>query len=451
MLALLMIATSLARGPVVVGVAPDHAWITWETADSQPSGTVRFGTRAGHYDQTGVDGSDTANHHVQLTGLLPSTEYHFVIDSDAAAQDSRFTTPPAPGTRARFRFGVYGDNRTQAGPHAAVVQALQAEGPLAFLVQTGDMAENTNPFNNGWDTFFAIEHDLLRTTPFFPCVGNHETIDTLKHWSEFFAAPTFSWPLGTPKYSSMDWGQAHFVFLDTFESTLPDTEGISSAQVEWMKADLDAAKAQGQLLFAVMHHGPYSHSQHGPNPQAQQLLVPELVSRGVKAIFQGHDHVYERGCGGGLDYLLAGGGGAPLYSVDASGAGVQKAVSDYSYAVVEVDGDQVRGTAKLVDGGILETFSLPSGACSDAGIVGTPDGGPDGGQPDAGPFDAGTTDAGQIDAGQPDSGSSDAGDAGAGAITPLPASGCSCNAAPGETALALLALLAAAVRRKRKR
>jgi MYXO-CTERM domain-containing protein len=427
----LLAAPLLTRGPVVVGVAPDHAFIAWQTSEPQADGTVRFGTSAGSYSQTVVDGSLTMSHHVQLTGLSPDTEYHFAIDSDVSAEDSRFRTPLPPGARATFKFGLYGDNRTQPAPHQQIVNALSIEQGLSFLVHTGDMAENTNPLADGWDIFFALEHDLLRTLPFYPCVGNHETLDGLSHWAAFFAPPAFSWPTGTAKYSSMDWGQAHFVFLDTFESTLPGIEGISSAQVEWMKADLDAARAAGQLLFAVMHHGPYSHSLHGPNPEVQQLVVPELAARGVAAIFQGHDHVYERGCGGGLDYVLAGGGGAPLYTVDASGAGVQRALADYSYSVITVDGTSASAVSKLADGGVIDTFTLPSGACSDGGLPPAPD--------------AGAADAG-ADAGGHDAGGHDAG------VPPeqLPAGGCACGSSPDPSlgALPLLALLA--LRRRRR-
>ena len=34
----------LTRGPVIVGLAPDHAFITWETSASQSNGTVMFGS-----------------------------------------------------------------------------------------------------------------------------------------------------------------------------------------------------------------------------------------------------------------------------------------------------------------------------------------------------------------------------------------------------------------------
>jgi len=165
------------------------------------------------------------------------------------------------------------------------------------------------------------------------------------------------------------------------------------------------------------------------------------VRRNAIAIFQGHDHVYERGCLGGIDYMIAGGGGAPLYSVDATAQGVIKAVEDYSYLVVSVSGSSVTAQAKLADGGVIESFELPSAQC----------GGPkpgDGGTVDAG-SDAGSPDAGVPDAGQPDAGAPDAGAADGGPDAAL-AGGCSCasGSLAGWGALPLLAVLALLRRRR---
>ena len=436
LLAALLAAPLLIRGPVVVGVGSDRASITWETSDRQQNGTVRFGASAGSYTGSVQDPSYAEHHHVQLMGLAPSTTIHFSIDTDANAEDSSFTTAPLPGSRAPFKFVVYGDNRTEHAPHQTVVNAIRGEPDIAFLVHTGDMAENTYPTNLGWDNFFAIEHELLRSKPIFTTPGNHETLtDGFSHYAQFFAAPTFSWPTNTVKYGAYDWGNAHLVLLDTFDSSLPGVEGISAAQLEWMKADLDAAKSAGRQIFAVTHHGPYSHSNHGPNLQAQQLLVPELTSRGARAIFQGHDHVYERGCSGGIDYLIAGGGGAPLYSVDANGAGVLKAIADYSYVVVTVNGDAVTGEMKLTDGGVFDRFSLPTGVCSDGGV-------PDSGVPDAGAPDAGAPDGGSHDAGSdPDGGNAT-----------LSPGGCSCGSGPAAAwSLLPLSALLVALRSRRRR
>ena len=280
-------ALTLVRGPVGVGTGPDHSFIAWETDEHQSNATVRFGSSAGVYTGSVQDSGSTEHHHVQLTGLLPATSCHYAIDSDAAAQDSSFTTAPAGPTQAPIRFIVYGDNRTDTAAHQKVVDAIRKEQGIAFLVHTGDMAQNY-PWSQEWDQFFQVEHDLLRATPLFPTVGNHETLDGLVHYGQFFSPPRFD-STGAVRYYSTDWAQIHLAVLDTFDATAPAFDGnsdtISDAQLEWLKADLDDARSRGQLIFAVLHHGHASHatgsSAHGGSSLVRIKVIPELVSRGV--------------------------------------------------------------------------------------------------------------------------------------------------------------------------
>ena len=436
LLALLLLASSSAsalsmtRGPVVVGVAADHAFIAWETDETQSNGTVRFGASAFVYTGSVQDPSSTQHHHVQLTGLLTATSYHFAIDTDPAAQDSSFTTAPAAKVQTPIRFIVYGDNRTDSVDHQTVVDAIRKEQGVAFLVHTGDMAQNyPTGFLGGqeWDQFFQVEHDLLRTSPLFPTVGNHETLDALVHFGEFFSPPRFD-AAAAVRYYSADWGQIHLAVMDTFDSTAPaydgNTDTISEAQLEWLKADLDDARARGQLLFAVLHHGHASHatgsSAHGGSVLVRTKVIPELVSRGVVAVFAGHDHMYERGCSAGIDYFVAGGGGAPLYPVDASGEGVLFAKSTLEYSVITVTGALVTGVTRDPGGAVLDSFHLPTAGCQPVA--------PDGGTPDAG--------VGSGDAGAPDAGTS-----------PPPGGPHSCTTAGASP---LWALFAFALWRKRR-
>ena len=92
LLAVLLLAPVLTRGPILVGVASESAYVVWQTSERQANGTVRIGSAPGNYPGSAQDASYTETHHVQLTGLLPATTYHYAIDSDPQAQDSTFTT-----------------------------------------------------------------------------------------------------------------------------------------------------------------------------------------------------------------------------------------------------------------------------------------------------------------------------------------------------------------------
>ena len=401
LLAVVLLAPVLTRGPMLVGVTSESAYVVWQTSEKQTNGTVRIGSAPGNYPGSAQDASYTETHHVQLTGLLPATTYHYAIDSDPQAQDSTFTTAPAGPALTPIRFIVYGDSRTNTSDHQSVVNAIRQEPNISFLLHTGDMAQNY-PFSQEWDTFFQVEHDLLRSTPLFPTIGNHETLDSLYTWGLYFSPPRFNPdPGGSVRYYSADWGAVHLVSLDTFDQTGPaidpKLDTISDAQLEWMKADLDAARARRQTIFISLHHGAVSHAvgpdAHGGSQLILNEVIPELAARHVTAAFAGHDHIYERGCTFGVDYFVAGGGGAPLYPVADGGLppSVLSLHSTLAYSVITVQGASVSGLTKNEHGIQIDSFVLPSAGCqSDAGID---DPLPDAGQPDAGGTGTTTTTA----------------------------------------------------------
>src|SRR5207302_10204253 len=100
-----------------------------------------------------------------------ATSYRWTLTlDDGTKSNGAFTT--APEDDRAFSFLLYGDNRTDAASHAAVVQRMQ-QTPGDFLVQTGDMVyDGSEPAL--WTQFFAIEHDLLRDRCLFAALGNHE-------------------------------------------------------------------------------------------------------------------------------------------------------------------------------------------------------------------------------------------------------------------------------------
>jgi hypothetical protein len=86
----LFAAPVMIRGPVLVGVTPDSAWIVWQTSEHQTNGTVRLGTSAGVY---------TAN--VQDTHY--AEERSTTSSSRACSLEPPTTTPSTPIRPRRTR------------------------------------------------------------------------------------------------------------------------------------------------------------------------------------------------------------------------------------------------------------------------------------------------------------------------------------------------------------
>ncbi|MFO7742638.1 MAG: DNRLRE domain-containing protein [Anaerolineae bacterium] len=94
----------IVAGPTVSNLTATSAVISWET-DEIADSVVRYDTLARAYRFEELDPAPTINHEVALTGLTPSTTYHFVVNSTDPAgnsvesRDLIFETAAAPDTR----------------------------------------------------------------------------------------------------------------------------------------------------------------------------------------------------------------------------------------------------------------------------------------------------------------------------------------------------------------
>ena len=302
---------------------------------------------------------------VQITGLSPSTTYHYrVLRGGVPTSDASFTT--AVTAVEPFSFVAYGDNRRGPGlwgggtdqAHQSVVNAIVAQNP-DFVVDTGDFINAEMLFGENmpteWINFFEIELPLLSKKALFPVRGNHE--DEADFYLDFFSPPEDA--SGTEHYYSFDYGSAHFVMINTEESY-----GPGSAQYTFIENDLAAHEGTGPI-FAAFHKPPFSIGVHGGSGSAHDQLAPLLQDYGVDVVFNGHDHIYFRAkVMNGVYYVVTGGGGAPLYGVNLADNPDITAVAETTlhYVYVQVWGNNIYVTAKRPDGSVIDYFQIDSTA-----------------------------------------------------------------------------------------
>jgi hypothetical protein len=331
---------ALTKGPYLLAPSEESVTIAWETSQAVPSRAI--------VDGVAHDGGSGRHHLVRVGGLLPSHAYRYHVEVGERRSET-FTAATAAQKGELVRFGVYGDNRTGGDVHRRLVGEMVAAGP-DFLVNTGDMVGMSD--ESEWEAFFTLEYPLLGHTPLSPCIGNHEAEfgANTDRYQELF-------PIGRPELGgrvySVDYGDVHVVMLDS--------NGDLARQAEWLDGDLGAARHNGaRHLFLAMHWGPYSSGSthnHGSNGEAQRTIVPVARAHGVRAVFGGHDHFYERGDAHGLAYFVTGGGGAPL-----NGAGhireTRVSRAAHHYLMVDVAGEAVRVTAYELSGAVLDEVTL---------------------------------------------------------------------------------------------
>ena len=333
------VGADLRRGPYLQSQGPNGITVRWRTDTSvRYTSVLRYGKDFDHLDRA-VAAMEIDGHYpgvrdwrVKLDGLEPDTTYYYALEADRATlcgadANHCFRTAPAPKAPHKLRFwtmGDFGANRPRNDSPAAV---MAAKGPIEpVLVRNGFRKFNRgqpldgfillgdNAYPTGSDeiyqaAFFNVYADELRSTPLWPCTGNHDIDDAYAH---LFAAGDGGTALGVPMpahgnlYYSVDLANLHLVVLDPWKGWFQQTTDVNygpwQQQLAWLKNDLAATEQEWIVVlnhFPVYCDGNY-HSDQGPLAALRQCLVPLLDHYGVDLFLSGHDHTYQR------SYLLHG-------------------------------------------------------------------------------------------------------------------------------------------------
>ncbi|MFQ5799496.1 MAG: metallophosphoesterase [Bacteroidota bacterium] len=300
----------VTRGPYLQMGTPTSVVVRWRTdvcADSR----VSYGADPGDLTMVVDDTAFTTEHEVPLTGLEPDTKYYYSIGTTTGTlaggdEDHFFVTLPLEGTAKPTRVWVIGDS----GTADANAQAVRD----AYLSFTGSrstdvwlmLGDNAYLFGTD-DEYTAAVFDtypmLLRNTVVWPAFGNHDDISSDSStqsgpYFDSFTLPTNAeaggLASGTEAYYSFDYGNIHFINLDssTASSRLP-----GSAMLTWLEDDL--AVTSQDWIIAYWHHAPYTKGSHDSDAeielnQMRENVLPILEAVGVDLVLTGHSHSYER-------------------------------------------------------------------------------------------------------------------------------------------------------------
>jgi hypothetical protein len=325
---------TLQRGPYLNMANENSIVVRWRSSQAVV-GRVRYGLASGTLDQFTDETSAKTDHEIRLTGLTPYTRYYYSVGSAAdaltpetvdttsvrsgaytfptpTAADYTFRTSPVPGTATNTRIWVVGDcgrgSATQAAGRDAYYNWMGSHVPDLNL-QMGD-----NAYNSGTDTeyqtgYWLMYPTIFRKLPQWSCVGNHDA-------NNGDTSPTANWPYydmftfptageaggvasGTEHYYSFNYGNIHFISLDSQASSTNTIEanGADGPMAAWLRQDLAANTATWTIVF--FHHPPYSKGSHNSDTETQMVNMrvrfnPILEAGGVDLVLNGHSHNYER-------------------------------------------------------------------------------------------------------------------------------------------------------------
>lgn len=331
-------------GPYLQNVQMDSITVCFITSNATIA-TVEYGTD-GNFQYSVSDSGAVSNHQIILNGLTPDTIYNYRIKVGNYTSMT-YTFKTAQALVHPFKFFVYGDSRSNHTAHRTVVnQMLNFDGD--FVLHTGDLvSDGSNP--DDWPPFFDVINTLAANHTYYPCLGNHE--DNSQYYYDYFALP------GNERWYSFDYGQVHFIVLDTNDYT---TYMQGSAQYQWLKNDLMANQEDWKFIFVMFHQPPYSGTNRDPNYLIRNTLVPLFEQYGVDLVFNGHDHYYCHSFKNNIHYVVTGGGGAPLYDPYENGdrEWIIYAESTYHFIQVSVDNGYCTVRAIRADGTEIENFTI---------------------------------------------------------------------------------------------
>ena len=310
----------LNRAPYLQSLSGTSATISWRTSTAEDS-RVQYGSAPGLLTSESTRAASVKTHDVSLTDLVPGTRYYYSVGSSSTVHagddaDHWFDTAPAAGSAAPFTAWLIGDSGSLGVSGAGINQLIIRNQALAFMggnpdivIHAGDIAYPWGTLTAFTENYFGVYADILRNQVGWPTPGNHDETgvtgsDPVTETGPYFEA--FSPPTagqsggvasGTELYYSFDYGNAHFISLDSHFSSA--TAG--SAMMQWLFEDL-AATTQPWLI-AFWHHPPYTKGTHdsdlfsdgqGRHQNMRENALSLLEAGGVDLVLTGHSHAYER-------------------------------------------------------------------------------------------------------------------------------------------------------------
>lgn len=358
---------SIIRGPYLQNGTSNSMVIRWRTADLSES-IVKYSTDFNNISTTVQDPTKKYNHELLISGLQPGTRYYYEVyneaDTLAPADSSQyFQTNPIPGLAVPTTIWALGDCGTANNNQRAVRDAYYnyiGNNHTDVLLFLGDNAYQDGTDREYQDAIFENMYEtMLSKTVAWSTIGNHDAHSASPSnqsgpYFNIFSFPTQGEaggvPSGTEAYYSFDYGNIHFIVLNSESLTGLGTGG---SMYSWCQNDIQNTNAD--WIIGLWHHPPYTKGSHNSDfePQLFQMrnnFLPMLEANGVDLVLCGHSHSYER------SYLLNGHTGLAFsfdsaqHVVGVSGGGDGRINGDGAYLKETVGPEAGKGAVYITAG-----------------------------------------------------------------------------------------------------
>ena len=317
-------------------------------------------------------------HRVPLTDLRPNTPYVYKICLDGRdmlpQRALSFQTGPVVGSNVPFTFIAMGDFGNGSPGQRQLSDQLRRDS-FQFILTVGDNSQGDGTYLQYDETVFQIYQDIFGKVGLFTAMGNHDypTDNGAPYLSLFDPPQNALRDQDMGRYYSFDYGNAHFVVVD---SNLPlDVDDViaDDDMFDWLRHDLSQTAQPWKIVSC--HHPPYNTGDHGSDKRVRAKLIPIFEEFGIDLVLSGHQHNYQRSKplrGGQVTTLEQGG---IVYIISGAGAAAKHAVGDVDwlaasvgsvthglYNRITVSGDHLRIEAIDHEGQIQDACTLVKSA-----------------------------------------------------------------------------------------
>ena len=286
-----------------MGAEPGSLSISWKGDPEGPEALQLDGVTGEKQRFTAVRErilkSDYYRYHVELSGLTQGREYRYKI----GGFEGSFRVPQESDVT---RFLYLGDVQFQESMEeyeewGQMVRRAYREHPdLDFAVIGGDLVNSPGELPQ-WEAFLEA-CDVFAKLPLATVAGNHEGVHSNYTYQKLFALPDDAEEdQSGEEFYSLDFGNVRMLMMDS--SFLTEERRQSMGKDAWAKEEqrVEAwirsrtGSCEKPWLAAVIHHPVYGmHDGDTVSPQIRELWKPLLEEGGVRIVFSGHQHLYQR-------------------------------------------------------------------------------------------------------------------------------------------------------------
>lgn len=343
----------------------------WRTSSDMTTGTVQYMKQidfdadfSGAQEKEAVCSPlSTGFNHFEVTmdSLLPNTAYAYRVGTEGHwSEPASFTTAAVTD---HFSFMYMGDVQNGHDQWGKLLHKAYTNYPeLKFTMLGGDLVDDGES-SQEWALFFNAAAGVFDHMPLMPALGNHDnTVSEL--YFKSFALPTNGPANLAEHHYSFDYGNAHFVVLDS------NRMGDDSESKNWL--DQDLKNSSKEWKFVMFHHPPYPAKHDNHAEPIRDNWVPILERNDVDLALVAHQHVYMRtypmyegqikqNPQDGITYLMGNSGSKFYSSFDEHDYIAKIKTNISSYQIIDIDGDVLTLTSKDFDGHIIDQYTIDKG------------------------------------------------------------------------------------------